>query len=98
MEKCFVLKNYLIRIYPNKTRIAFPDKSKYVWYLLPSLSVFSCMSQRFLFHSQPAVVINMHYLIYNLYIEIAHVTDPVELARIKGEDWLRVKRHTDSEL
>ena len=88
MEK--VIKNYLIRIAPNKTRIMFPNKTKFVWYLLPSLSVFSCMSQRFLFHEQPAFCIDMHYLIYNLYIEIVHVTDPVELARITGKDWLKV--------
>lgn len=89
MEK--VIKDYLVRITPNKTRIMFPDRSNYVWYLLPSLSVFSCMSQRFLFHAQPALCINLHYLIYNLYIEIVHVTDPVELARITGKDWLKVK-------
>ena len=91
MKKSFLYKNYQVRYDLDRTSILFPDKTKYIWYLLPSLSVYSCMSQRFLFHAQPALNIRFNFIIFCFWIEIVHITDPVELARIKGEDWLKMR-------
>lgn len=91
--KSFLFKSYSVRYGIERTSILFPNRTKYVWYLLPSLSVYSCMAQRFLFHAQPAINIRFHFLIFCFSIEIAHVIDPVELARLRGENWLDIRNY-----